>query len=40
MPETNDKVIHPVVHHINLKTTRLKEMIEWYGMGRRRKAEF
>ena len=22
----------PVLHHINLKTTRLQEMIDWYGM--------
>ncbi len=24
-------VIHPSFHHINLKTTRLQEMIDWYG---------
>ncbi|MDQ2716018.1 MAG: hypothetical protein M3Z08_14015 [Chloroflexota bacterium] len=24
-------IIHPTLHHINLKTTRLQEMIEWYG---------
>lgn len=24
-------VIHPKFHHLNLKTTRLDEMIEWYG---------
>jgi catechol-2,3-dioxygenase len=24
-------VIKPVLHHVNLKTTRLKEMIDWYG---------
>jgi len=24
-------VIHPKFHHFNLKTTRLQEMIEWYG---------
>ena len=22
---------NPVLHHINLKTTRLQEMIDWYG---------
>jgi catechol-2,3-dioxygenase len=26
-----DNVIKPVLHHVNLKTTRLKEMIDWYG---------
>jgi len=25
------EVIHPKLHHLNLKTTRLDEMIEWYG---------
>jgi catechol-2,3-dioxygenase len=24
-------VIHPKFHHVNLKTTRLQEMIDWYG---------
>ena len=24
-------VIHPKFHHFNLKTTRLQEMIDWYG---------
>ena len=24
-------VIHPQFHHVNLKTTRLQEMIDWYG---------
>ncbi|MBA2682339.1 MAG: VOC family protein [Ktedonobacteraceae bacterium] len=24
-------IIRPTLHHINLKTTRLQEMIEWYG---------
>lgn len=24
-------VIHPTFHHLNLKTTRLQEMIDWYG---------
>ena len=23
---------NPVLHHINLKTTRLREMIDWYGI--------
>lgn len=23
---------NPVLHHINLKTTRLQEMIDWYGV--------
>jgi catechol 2,3-dioxygenase len=25
-------VANPVLHHVNLKTTRLQEMIDWYGM--------
>ena len=25
-----DAVIHPKFHHLNLKTTRLQEMIDWY----------
>ena len=24
-------MIKPVLHHVNLKTTRLQEMIDWYG---------
>jgi hypothetical protein len=24
-------VIHPAFHHVNLKTTRLQEMIDFYG---------
>ena len=24
-------VVHPKFHHFNLKTTRLQEMIDWYG---------
>jgi catechol 2,3-dioxygenase len=30
MPDTT-AVIHPKFHHVNLKTTRLQEMIDWYG---------
>ena len=30
MTETS-AVIHPKFHHVNLKTTRLQEMIDWYG---------
>ena len=26
-----DRVIHPKFHHVNLKTTRLQEMIDWYA---------
>ena len=26
-----DGVAHPILHHVNLKTTRLDEMIAWYG---------
>ena len=28
---TDATVIHPKFHHLNLKTTRLQEMIDWYG---------
>jgi catechol 2,3-dioxygenase len=27
-----DRVIHPKFHHVNLKTTRLQEMIDWYSV--------
>ena len=27
----NDVVIKPALHHVNLKTTRLQEMLDWYG---------
>ncbi len=27
-----DGVRHPVLHHVNLKTTRLGEMIDWYAL--------
>lgn len=27
-----DGVANPVLHHVNLKTSRLDEMIEWYGV--------
>jgi catechol-2,3-dioxygenase len=27
----NETVLQPTLHHINLKTTRLQEMIDWYG---------
>jgi catechol-2,3-dioxygenase len=30
MPDTT-AVIHPKFHHVNLKTTRLQEMIDWYS---------
>jgi catechol 2,3-dioxygenase len=26
-----DHVIHPKFHHVNLKTTRLQEMLDWYA---------
>ena len=29
---TDRPVIHPKLHHVNLKTTRLEEMIDWYGV--------
>lgn len=28
----SDAVIHPQFHHFNLKTTRLQEMVDWYGV--------
>lgn len=28
----SDSVIRPAFHHINLKTTRLQEMIDWYAV--------
>ncbi len=28
---TEAAVTHPEFHHVNLKTTRLQEMIDWYG---------
>lgn len=31
MSERNEVVIRPALHHVNLKTTRLQEMIDWYG---------
>ena len=31
MPSPNSKITQPVLHHVNLKTTRLQEMIDWYG---------
>jgi len=32
MSENDAKVIRPTLHHINIKTTRLQEMIDWYGV--------
>jgi catechol 2,3-dioxygenase len=31
MSKQNGRTPQPVLHHINLKTTRLQEMIDWYG---------
>jgi catechol 2,3-dioxygenase len=25
-------MIKPTLHHVNLKTTRMQEMIDWYGV--------
>lgn len=25
-------VINPTLHHVNLETTRLPEMMDWYGL--------
>ena len=30
-PMSDTAVVHPKFHHFNLKTTRLQEMIDWYG---------
>jgi catechol-2,3-dioxygenase len=27
----HSKISQPMLHHVNLKTTRLKQMIDWYG---------
>jgi catechol-2,3-dioxygenase len=35
-----DGVANPVLHHVNLKTTRLAEMIEWYGLAVGMRANF
>ena len=32
--------VHPKFHHFNLKTTRLQEMIDWYGDRRRHRGVF
>jgi catechol 2,3-dioxygenase len=29
---TDRAVIHPKLHHVNFKTTRIQEMIDWYGV--------
>ena len=31
MSEQNETIIRPKFHHVNLKTTQLQEMIDWYG---------
>jgi hypothetical protein len=31
-PKGNHEMIKPTFHHVNLKTTRLQEMIDWYGV--------
>jgi catechol 2,3-dioxygenase len=32
MPDNNEQTIKPTMHHVNLKTSRLNEMIEWYAL--------
>lgn len=32
MPDETEQLIKPTMHHVNLKTTRLQEMIDWYGL--------
>lgn len=31
MPGQNEAVVRPKLHHVNLKTPRPQEMIDWYG---------
>lgn len=31
MADNSEHVIKPTMHHVNLKTTKLQEMIDWYG---------
>ena len=31
MSEQSETIIRPKFHHVNLKTTQLQEMIDWYG---------
>ena len=32
MPVNSERVINPAMHHINIKTTKLQEMIDWCGL--------
>jgi catechol-2,3-dioxygenase len=32
MVVNGERVINPTMHHVNLKTTKLQEMIDWYGL--------
>jgi len=32
MPDDSEQMIKPTMHHVNLKTTRLQEMIDWYAL--------
>ena len=32
MPVDGERVINPAMHLINIKTTKLQEMIDWYGL--------
>jgi catechol 2,3-dioxygenase len=32
MAGNSEQVITPTMHHVNLKTTKLQEMIDWYGL--------
>ena len=31
MPDNTEQTIKPTMHHVNLKTNRLNEMIDWYA---------
>ena len=32
MTTTSTTIIRPSLHHVTMKTSRLDEMIEWYGL--------
>ena len=32
MPDKTEQMIKPMMHHVNLKTNRLNEMIDWYAL--------
>ena len=32
MSVNGERVTNPAMHHVNIKTTKLQEMIDWYGL--------